>query len=233
VGGHNTPAFPLRCLRGSNGNWDDGRDAPFAPPEHIDDLAFVDAVIADVSAKYDVDPSRIYAWGISNGGFFTNRLACERTDSFAAFGNVIASMPEGYDCTPSTTAPMLLMPGTEDPLVRYDGGPVASKSDEEASRGSSLSLQAATDFWLEHNECGSVVVTDSLPDTDPDDGSTVLSERWSDCSQDSEVWVLTAQGGGHGLPGAFQYLPSSIIGSVNQDIDGTAMLWSFFEQHQR
>ncbi len=211
-----------------DGNWDDGRDTPHLPPEGIDDLAFVDAVIADIAGRADLDPARIYATGASNGGFFTNRLACERSQTFAAAANVIGSMPEGYDCAPAQPVPMLLMPGTEDPLVLWEGGAVANED-----RGASISINDAVMFWVDHNQCEPAPDTTELPDVNQDDNSVVRVDEYHSCATGAEVELWAVEGGGHAWPGGSQYLPKSMIGEVNQDIDASAVIWEFFERFQR
>lgn len=50
----------------------------------IDDVGFIRAVVAAIGAEANVDPQRIYATGLSNGGAISQRLACEAADLFAA-----------------------------------------------------------------------------------------------------------------------------------------------------
>jgi len=212
-----------------SGNWDDGRLGSDAIPEGVDDLAFVDALIADVAARVPVDPTRIYSTGVSNGGFFTNRLACERTPVFAAFANVIGGMPVDFSCQPTATAPMLLMPGTEDPLVPYQGGDIA----DDPKRGALIPQEDNQAFWVAQNGCTGEPVVTQLENRDPNDGSTLRSESWTECTDDSEMLSIIAEGGGHGWPGGSQYLPKKIIGRVNQDVDAEAEIWTFFQRHSR
>ena len=72
-----------------NKNWNDTRGLSPA-----DDVGFIRALIDEVSRSHPVDPHRIYATGISNGGFFSNRLACDLADRIAAIASVAATMPE-------------------------------------------------------------------------------------------------------------------------------------------
>jgi polyhydroxybutyrate depolymerase len=83
---------------GLDRSWNDGRGMSAA-----DDVAFVRAVIEDIERSHDVDPRRIYATGISNGGFFSNKLACDLSDKIAAVASVAATMPEKLvsACKPS------------------------------------------------------------------------------------------------------------------------------------
>lgn len=86
-----------------------------------DDLAFADALIDELVAKWCADPARVYSTGFSNGGYFTARLVCERADRIAAAVSV-AGLTHPDDCSPSRTVPYLAYHGTADAVVPYDGG---------------------------------------------------------------------------------------------------------------
>ena len=219
--------FVVAAPSSYQGNWDDGRDTPHMPPEHVDDVAFVDAVIEDVAGQVAIDRSRIYATGVSNGGFFTERLACERTDTFAAVAPVIGTMAAPLDCAPTAPLPTMFILGTDDPAVPYEGGEVAG-----GDRGEGVSAAEATAFWAHTNGCGDPVDTE-LPDIDPDDGTRVLRREWTACHDDAGVVLLEVQGGGHTWPGGTQYLPEAWIGPVSHDIDAEREIWAFFEDYQR
>ncbi len=72
-----------------NGHWNDGRNLSPA-----DDVGFVRVLIAELKRSYQVDAARIYATGISNGGFFSQRLACDLADQIVAVASVAATIPE-------------------------------------------------------------------------------------------------------------------------------------------
>jgi polyhydroxybutyrate depolymerase len=51
----------------------------------VDDVRFIEELVRNVSADHAVDPARVFATGISNGGMMAYRLACD-SDVFAAIG---------------------------------------------------------------------------------------------------------------------------------------------------
>src|SRR5262245_48217389 len=54
-------------------------------PEKVKaDLAFFDALTAEVKSRHKVDPDRIYVLGMSNGGYFAHLVAQERSKTIAA-----------------------------------------------------------------------------------------------------------------------------------------------------
>ena len=77
---------------GVDEHWNDGRSSV---PNTVDDVAFVSAMLEDLARNYRIDANRIYAAGISNGGFFSERLACEMAESrFWAAANKCAPRAE-------------------------------------------------------------------------------------------------------------------------------------------
>lgn len=196
-------------------NWNDGRGVADA-----DDLAYFDAVVADVLGLTGADPDRVFTAGVSNGGFFSDRLACERADVLAGAAIVIATEAEGLACAPARPIPVLFVPGTEDPLVPWEGGRVAE------DRGVCRSVPDTVADWRTRNGCDEPPAVTRWPDR-VDDGTRVVEER-SCAGAPAEVRLLTVEGGGHSLPGAPRYLPASLVGRVSQEFDGTEEIVRWF-----
>ena len=83
-----------------------------------------------------------------------------------------------------------------------------------------MPLADTIQFWVSHNQLENSDLVD-VPDTDPDDGSTVVHHRYSSQADNTEVWLYEVIGGGHDWPGAFG----------NQDIDSSALAWQFFSNY--
>jgi polyhydroxybutyrate depolymerase len=207
------------------GNWNDGREIA-----HTDDVAFVRALIDELEHSYPIDPQRVYATGISNGGFFSNRLACELTGKIAAVASVAATIPEPLVpmCGPSRPISVMYIHGTEDPLVPIDGGQVGFK--RARARGYSISLAAAARFWRGQDQISSAPSATDLRDQ-VSDGTHVHREIWAGGKDGSEVVVYTIQGGGHTWPSGPQYLPKLIVGKASGNLDATRIIWEFFQSH--
>ena len=94
---------------------------PDDPAGARDDVAFVEALIDELVARWCVDPTRVYATGMSNGGYFTTRLLCELGDRIAA-GVAVAGLHHPDDCAPGRPVPLLAFHGTDDRVVPYEGG---------------------------------------------------------------------------------------------------------------
>jgi len=204
-----------------NKSWNDTRN--LSPG---DDVGFVRALISALEHEHGADPKRIYAAGISNGGFFSNRLACDLSDQIAAIAAVAATMPETLVpvCKPSHPISVLYMHGSKDPIVHIDGGPVLR------DRGNAISLKQASEFWRKFDQTSDKPSVTNLPD-DAGDGTSIHCETYSGGKQGTEVVVYTIVGGGHAWPGSSQYLPAFIIGKASQNLDATATIWDFFAKH--
>jgi polyhydroxybutyrate depolymerase len=212
---------------GINRQWNDGRENV---PTNADDVAFFAALIERFAADYNIDRRRIHAVGISNGGFMAQRLACELADKFAATASIAATMSENLaaQCKPAREVSVLLMHGTEDPLVPYNGGYVRIGRSE---RGKILSAADAARFWATRNGCALAPVRETLPDADPNDGTRVRRDLYEKCKAGTSVAFYTIEGGGHTWAGSVQYLPVRFIGRTSRDINASEIVWQFFKQH--
>jgi len=206
-----------------NTHWNDGRALSTA-----DDVGFVRALIAKVKRDFPVDSARIYATGISNGGFFSQRLACDLSDQISAVASVAATIPEPLVpiCHPAQPVSVMFIQGTDDPLVHIDGGNVAR------THGRNISLADSVRFWLDHNKITGKPESADLPSHDTN-GTSVHRDVYSGGRLQSEVVVYTIRGGGHTWPGGQQYLPALFVGKVNHDINASEVIWDFLSQHKR
>lgn len=118
-----------------------------AAGDQTDDVAFIRAMINDVAGKSAIDMDRIYVVGFSNGGILAQRMLAEEPDLFAAGAAVMSGVGDrNYTLDISQAqAPLLLVNGTDDPLVPLN----------ELRPGSDFSFLPAlqtADIWAEHYE---------------------------------------------------------------------------------
>ncbi|MEW6639277.1 MAG: PHB depolymerase family esterase [Pseudomonadota bacterium] len=217
-------------LRGGSGR------AGFSPPPGTDDVAFLTAIVEALTSSGAVDPRRVYVAGVSNGGAMAMTMVCARADLFAAAASVIFNLNDtaAGACHPSRPVPMLLMNGTDDPLIPYDGGNGSSRF---AASGFWSTMQTF-DFWKRVNGCDPAAPsTTDLPDLDPADGSTV-SRLMATCPAGRDVVLYRVNGGGHRMPGRLSdarlpRLVNGLLGPQNHDIDGPDTIWAFFARFAR
>src|SRR5688572_16861034 len=112
---HFVVAYPEAVQR----SWNDGGNYSDAERQAVDDVDFAKAVVADVARTHAIDRTRVFATGLSNGGVFTHRLACEAADTFAAIAPVIATIATGVaaSCRPSAPVGVVSIVGIADPSV--------------------------------------------------------------------------------------------------------------------
>lgn len=197
--------FITAAGQGTGNSWNAGQVccAP-ANQEGIDDVQFVRDMVAAISAEYCIDPARIYATGMSNGGFLSNRLACEAADLIAAVAPV-ASFLGFADCAPSRPIPILMFNGTDDALVPY---------------GAASGSYAA---WAELNGC-----TGEPENVFTNGDSSCVS--YATCADGADTTFCTVDGGGHTWPGG---IPIPRLGFTTSDLDATDAMWDFFAAHPK
>lgn len=211
-------------------HWNDGRGLMDyrSQRENIDDVGFISALIDTIASRYTVDRKRIYVTGASNGAMMSFRLACELTDKITAIAPVIGSLGENISktCAPSRPIPVIIIGGTGDPLVPWNGGHVHLF---RRKLGEVLSFADTTRFWVAHNGCSPIPAISWLPDVDPEDGTRIRKKVYSQCNRGVKVVLYEILGGGHTWPGGPQYLPEWIIGINSMDMNAGEVIWEFFE----
>jgi polyhydroxybutyrate depolymerase len=211
-------------------HWNDGRDLPDrAAREDIDDVGFILALIEEIARQHSLDRGRIYATGISNGGFMSLRLACDAAETFAAVAPVTAVLSEklGARCAPSRPVAIMIVNGTEDPLVPWAGGTVKVLG---VSRGAVWSAERTFERWLELDGCGPR--GNARTDNDPADKTIVIVHN-ARCRDDIYVYLYEIQGGGHTWPGGVAYANERLVGRVSQEMDASREIWTFMKGNAR
>jgi polyhydroxybutyrate depolymerase len=158
-------------------------------PERHDDVDAVRVLLDRMERARCIDPSRVYATGVSNGGGFTARLGCELADRIAA----VAPVAGGYDplkrCNPGRPLPLLEIHGTKDHVVPYGG----TAEDRTGSDSGFLSVSGFLSQWTELNGCrGGPKRTALQP--------RVTRLTWDHCADGSVVEHLKLGGTDHGWP---------------------------------
>lgn len=185
------------------------------------DVRFISELIDTLEAAYNIDPARIYANGLSNGGGMAFVLSCALSDRIAAVGMVAAahSLPWSW-CTDPRPVPMIAFHGTADAFTLYHGGRSPVFPDSMILP----SIPTWTANWARRNRCGpnpieSVVAAD------------VTRLEYQSCADDAAVMLYTVQGGGHTWPGG-KPMPESLAGFTSNGVDATSQMWAFFRERR-
>lgn len=183
------------------------------------DVGFVSALIDTLYQLYHIDLTRVYATGLSNGGYLSHRLACELENRIAAIAAVSGTLTDStyFYCTPSRIMPIMHIHGTTDPIVPYSGVT------------GSLSTEQCINYWLTKNICAIPGDTTNITNSNTGDGSTAQSINYPNCSNNTRVLFYKITGGGHTWPGGtFDIIP---FGNTNRDMNANTEIWNFFSQY--
>ena len=227
--------FVVAYPDGFEGHWNDcRRAAPYsANTQDIDDVGFLRALTGRLESELGVDPSRVYATGISNGGQMAYRLALEAPDLVAAVAPVAAGLPDdaNLDCTRAgRPVAILILNGTEDPMNPFAGGRVVFYG-IWGDRGTVLSSDASAAYWAELAGHRAPPRRHRYPERSHDDDS------WAEITTfrggtGPEVAHLVVHGGGHTFPNPRWRYPL-LLGVTNADIDAASEIWDFFARQRR
>lgn len=215
-------------------NWNDGRETPgvAAYDENIDDVGYISFLIDVMDAEFNVDLSRVYVTGFSNGAVMAHRLGCELAERIAAIAPVAGALPLNYapSCVPARFMPVLSINGTDDRIVLWEGGRVGSSSDPQ---GYILSPSDSVLFWATNNRCTLTPVEQSVPNTNKDDSARAYRYDYLSDDGGGDVVFYKVVSGGHTWPGATWLQALWGMGSVCQDFDASKEVWTFFTEHAR
>ncbi len=169
--------FLVAHPEGIGASWNGGGCCGTAASSGVDDVGFVADLLDEIESIACVDTSRVYATGMSNGGFMSHRLGCDLADRFAAIAPV-AGLNAAASCDPARPIPVLQIHGTGDTVVAYTG------------------VAPTISGWVARNGCSDAteVVFES---------GTATCEAHRDCDEGAEVVLCTLEGFGHWWPGAF------------------------------
>jgi polyhydroxybutyrate depolymerase len=102
----------------------------YAQTNNIDDVLYAQDVLDDIEGTDNVDTTRVFATGFSNGGMMSHRLACAMADRLAGIAAVSGASAEFdqnltqyYTCNPARPIPILHIHATNDRNYPYAGGP--------------------------------------------------------------------------------------------------------------
>jgi polyhydroxybutyrate depolymerase len=166
-----------------------------------DDVGFISALIDSLIQKYDVDTTRIYATGHSNGSMMSYRLAAELSHRIAAIGCVAAPMVYEY-CDPEYPVPIIHFHGLSDTTCPYEG--------KVKDFITIPHMDSTLAIWQEVNDCSSV------PDTIHDE-SGIMGKKWPSSGGQGDIVLYTVETCEHGWPDDESY-----------GISATDEIWDFF-----
>lgn len=212
---------------GIDRSWADGRGASLPDRQGIDDVGFIAALVNRLVADYGIPPGRVFATGLSAGGFMANRLACDRADLFAAIAPVGGTLGSNVGCNPSQPVSVQATHGTADPIVPFGGGGMTGRG----GTSDILAAPALVDRWRQIDGCPDAGAPEPLPATGDGTGTERLT--YAPCAGGTAVEFMRVDGGGHTWPGAPEVLPAQAVGPASRGFDASTASWQFFNTHGR
>lgn len=191
--------------------WNAGACCGYAQRNNVDDVGFLRALIGRLEHDYSVDPKRIFATGISNGGMMSYRLACEMSERIAAIAPVEGA--QDVECRPSRPVSVLIFHGTADFLVPYNGGTTPFQL---GPKRSDASVPWTVDFWMKQDACSA---TPEHKET-----NQLRIDTYTGCKDRAGVTLYAIFGGHHMWPG-------TVLSRNN--IPATDIMWAFFAAHPK
>ena len=204
-----------RDLLGPGRTWNAGTCCGRAQHVGAPDVDFTSKLLDDLRDVVTVDPRRVYATGMSNGGMLAYRLACELSSRITAVAVVSGALVRS-PCRPSRPVSVLAIHGTADAIVPVQGG-IGSRPRD----GGFPSLEESVGVFASADRCG----------TDPSHALRVADARVSSyhgCADGTAVEAVLVQGGGHTWPGG---APFPAGGATSTRTDADELAWQFFAEH--
>ena len=206
---------------GKFATWNAGGCCGDARDRKVDDVGFLRAVVAQLNARLKLDPARIYATGMSNGGMMSHRLACEAADLFAAVASVAGTGALSV-CQPVRPIPVLHIHAKNDTHVLFNGGAGKDAFRDESKVMDFVSVPETIARWVQRDQCQPtprrVLETPGA-----------YCEAYTGCAGNVSVQFCVVDEGGHSWPGAQEVRRGKEAAS--QALVANDVIWDFFLTH--
>ena len=193
------------AITNSSSHWNVGG---WTVGSNVKDIEFIDTVIELIKNKIDLDQTRIYSSGMSNGGFMSYHLACNLSNQIAAIASVTGSMtPETFaNCNPTHATPILQIHGLLDYTVPYNGLSYME------------SIPKVMEYWSEYNSCSSEPDESTIENIS--EGYVINIQEYKNCLNDVNVKLYLHSSMGHTWPRISNY-----------GISASSEVWNFVSQY--
>jgi polyhydroxybutyrate depolymerase len=199
----NIPGVPL--LGGQN-----------PPANAASDVSFLTSLVTVLAARYCVDPSRVYATGMSGGGRMASQLGCDASQTIAAVAPV-AGLRFPSPCPAARPVPVIAFHGTADAVDPFQGN---------GQPYWTYSVPTAAQRWAVKDGCQA-----SSPHIVRN--TSYLLTEYQGCASNAAVELYAVGGEGHEWPGG-PAMPASItkaLGPQSGAVDANSAMWAFFQAH--
>jgi polyhydroxybutyrate depolymerase len=204
--------------------WNGGYCCGPAQSQQVDDVEFISRLIDQMSARFTIDPKRVYVAGHSNGGILGYQLACRLSHKISAVG-VQAGSNVVEKCTPSQPVSFIHVHGTADTNMPIGGG-----------RGSGISptifvpARSAVDAMVSAVGATSTPVTGVVASN-----ADITALTWTRVGTNTQVRYVTVATATHAWMGhpSQSSAGESYAGKPYENFDSSRAIWSFLSAHPR
>ncbi len=213
-------AFPngfSRFKSGKFATWNAGRCCALARDEKVNDVAFINEMVEKITQQINIDKSKIFAIGMSNGGMMSYRLACDSTKTFKAIASVTGT-DNTIDCKPTKPISVLHIHAKDDPNVLFNGGQGEGSFQDKEKVTDFTSVPATIEKWVKLTGCPAKAQKTLQKDK-------AYCETYSPCRGQTKIQLCVTNEGGHSWPGGTK--PRG-HGESSNAIDATDVIWDFF-----
>ncbi len=202
--------------KGVNEDWNVGYGMSYK--DGTDDIGFVDSLLSHIEKEHNIIKNKVFATGLSRGGFFCHRIASELPHRFSAIASIGANLPDSvaYHHKPENPISVLMVNGKADQIVKYDG-----------KKGGYFSALDTYSFW-KTNLFTIEKIKPLYTDRKTENGKsiTILETK----NTDRILTLITIEDGGHTWPGADDFNIGLPIGPTSKELDINEYMWNFFNQ---
>ena len=145
-----------------------------------DDIGFFGALLYELVGNYNIDSSKVFLTGYSNGADFSYSMACFQSSLITAIAPVSGLMPmyDPSECSPSHATSVLITNGTNDGSRPYNG-----------IDGYMMSVDSTISYWAGYNNA------DSTPEVITE--GNIERYLYANGDNDTEAILLKVVNGGH------------------------------------
>jgi polyhydroxybutyrate depolymerase len=201
--------------------WNAGNFRGVAVRSQADDVAFLNKLLDDLGTVVNVDPKRVFACGMSNGGMMSYRLAAEMSERIAAIAPVAGTVALD-ESKPKRPVPVLHIHGLKDSIVPYD-----MKGMKAPQFAKLKGVEESVKLWVKLNGCDESPKVETI--SKPGDEMKVTRSTWANGKEGSEVVLIAIDEAGHTWPG--QPTPLKLLGRTATNVSANDLIWEFFQKH--
>lgn len=210
---------------GPSGTWNAGpKTGGYAVMNNVNDTKFFDSMYEQITSKYKINKQKVFSTGISMGGMFSYRLACERSDKIKGIAPVGSTITLD-NCNPENPVSIIHFHGTADKFVPFEGGNGSETVPLKLIVGQNYPSEKETiALWTKLNNCSN----ETKIIFEKDD---IQCTEYFECEKNTKITSCVINNGGHNWPGSEPVKSSKLkeyLGETTQTISATNMSWEFF-----